>query len=717
MADVASLVFDIDTSRARTAASDLAKVNDAAAKVSNQWSKTDSAIRKANGQFEKSSVVAAKYGNEVRRLAQEFNPALNAVYQYQEAQERLSRAVALGVLSQSQAEASLERLTVQYGQSASAANRFGNAQRSTGHHTANVFSQLNDIGVMLAAGQNPIQLALQQGTQLNQVWTSMGASGRTLGGVFGVLRGAVASMLSPMSLLTIGTIAATAALTKWVTEAVSAGSENKKLSEQYEGLAEAASSYAASVRLVASPMTELNEKFGTQAQRMRELYEIQARLKRLEFAETLKTANEKLITTFGGLTESVARLEQAMSLPDYLRSEGVQIIREEMERLNREFGIGSADARSFANELAALSQATGPEDAAESLKKVVDRLITAKERGGDVPPELIRVAQEAATAAGMVLELTSALQSAGVAASNVSLPVSAGMTFGSGGWAAGLYGKDFLPPTREPPKVKVEKSGGRAVKQAEKQFQSIRELLEKETVFQFAEYEKRHAQLTNALNREQITKDQYAKIDQQLRTMYFGTEYAQRQVEYDMSLEQLRRALELEYLTRQEYEAKKTQLQWQYANSALDLNSTQLGAQLNGLAGYFSQASSLAGGGYSGLLKAQQAFAASSALISAYSGAAQALADPTLTTWQKIAAAGKVLTTGLGFVSAIKSGGNAGGSGGVSSSVATQQAEPMRQTTVRIEGDTIFSGMMESIVQSLWDRSKDGELIIYQGGR
>ncbi|MFV0303557.1 MAG: phage tail length tape measure family protein, partial [Paracoccus sp. (in: a-proteobacteria)] len=84
----------------------------------------------------------------------------------------------------------------------SASAAAGRDMRSAAGANANLVSQFNDIGVMLAAGQNPLQLALQQGTQISQVLTQMG------GGV-GALRAlgsAFVGMLNPISLATIGVI-------------------------------------------------------------------------------------------------------------------------------------------------------------------------------------------------------------------------------------------------------------------------------------------------------------------------------------------------------------------------------------------------------------------------------------------------------------------------------------------------------------------------------
>jgi hypothetical protein len=87
----------------------------------------------------------------------------------------------------------------------------------------NLTAQFNDIGMMMMAGQNPLQLAIQQGTQISQVIGPMGATGaaKALGSAF-------MGMLSPISLLTLGTIAVGASLVQWLT---AAGDEARGLDE------------------------------------------------------------------------------------------------------------------------------------------------------------------------------------------------------------------------------------------------------------------------------------------------------------------------------------------------------------------------------------------------------------------------------------------------------------------------------------------------------
>lgn len=250
----------------------------------------------------------------------------------------------------------------------------------------------------------------------------------------------------------------------------------------------------------------------------------------------------------------------------------------------------------------------------------------------------------------------------------------------------------------------------REVKAAQKGFQSLRELMEQDSMFQVAEYEKRQSQLEVALQQRLITQEQYLTLESQLKQMYFGTEYERQQLQYDMDLEQLKAHLEAKRITQEQYDAQSTAAKWGQINQELDLNSTKWGAELNGLATHMGQLNDMAGSGYDKLLKAQRVFGAASALISAYTGAAEALKLPFPA---NIAAAAKVLATGMGFVNAIKSGGKSGGASAGSSSAAIQaKQEPTRNVLIRLEGSDFMVDLAESMLEQIYESSKDGRVII-----
>ncbi|WP_347313202.1 phage tail length tape measure family protein [Defluviimonas sp. SAOS-178_SWC] len=87
--------------------------------------------------------------------------------------------------------------------------------RVSGFQTAYMASQFNDIAVMMAAGQNPLQLALQQGTQVSQMLNGLG----TRAAILRTLSAGFMSMINPVSLVTIGVIALGAALFQALTGA------------------------------------------------------------------------------------------------------------------------------------------------------------------------------------------------------------------------------------------------------------------------------------------------------------------------------------------------------------------------------------------------------------------------------------------------------------------------------------------------------------------
>lgn len=142
------------------------------------------------------------------------------------------------------AEAAVQKTSAGLAKAGVQARAYGAQVQSAGGQTANIVSQFNDIGVMLAAGQSPMMLALQQGTQLNQVFMTMG-SGRQ---VLSALGASFTAMINPMSLATIGIIAGGAALVQWGVSAFGATEEAKRLVESLKEIEQNAKDATASLR-------------------------------------------------------------------------------------------------------------------------------------------------------------------------------------------------------------------------------------------------------------------------------------------------------------------------------------------------------------------------------------------------------------------------------------------------------------------------------------
>lgn len=157
----------------------------------------------------------------------------------------MSNAVAMGYLRQEQALEILMRQEQQHAAMLSQSGRPGVAGSSS-FNTANIAAQFQDIGVTAAMGMNPLQIALQQGTQLSAVFATME---RPLAGIAAGLK----SIFSPLSLITIGLIALVAAGLQFVDWGSVAQATLNFLADGLELIAPYAAAAAVGLALLYSP--------------------------------------------------------------------------------------------------------------------------------------------------------------------------------------------------------------------------------------------------------------------------------------------------------------------------------------------------------------------------------------------------------------------------------------------------------------------------------
>lgn len=139
------------------------------------------------------------------------------------------------------------------------------AARAGGAQMGNLVAQINDIGQMVAAGQNPLVLALQQGTQLAQVLGPMGA-----GGALRAFGQALLSALNPVNLAVIGLTAGVAVLGQWAAAALAAGDGTADLAETMEQLRRAAEAAQRAQQAAARPIEDQIARYGRLAGAVRE---------------------------------------------------------------------------------------------------------------------------------------------------------------------------------------------------------------------------------------------------------------------------------------------------------------------------------------------------------------------------------------------------------------------------------------------------------------
>lgn len=183
------------------------------------------------------------YGAELDRLRAKYNPLFAVIRQYKETVAEIRTVHAQGAISTNEMAAAISRhrqatlASIDAIKGRNAALRepvvpTDNAPLSAqSFYTANIAAQFQDIAVTSAMGMSPLQIGLQQGTQLASVVSSME---RPVQG----LTAAFTSLVSPVSLFTIGAVAASAAAIQWLT---SSGKEAKTLKEVLDEQAKALS--------------------------------------------------------------------------------------------------------------------------------------------------------------------------------------------------------------------------------------------------------------------------------------------------------------------------------------------------------------------------------------------------------------------------------------------------------------------------------------------
>lgn len=169
-------------------------------------------VRDSFGTASRGADVEA-YGRELDELRARFSPLFAAEQRHLTNVQEIQRAYRVGAISIEERVAALRSEEAAYRSAAVAIS--GNTEllernqavrMSRGGDsfaTANIAAQFQDIGVTSAMGMSPLQIALQQGTQLSAVLTQLKSDGQ---GVGATLASAFMSVISPVSLLTIGLV-------------------------------------------------------------------------------------------------------------------------------------------------------------------------------------------------------------------------------------------------------------------------------------------------------------------------------------------------------------------------------------------------------------------------------------------------------------------------------------------------------------------------------
>lgn len=328
----------------------------------------------------------ARYNAELSELRARFNPIYAASRQYEQTLREIAEAERLGALSSAEAANARNRAAASMAPLTAGMAAYARGTAAGTMHTANLTAQFNDIGVMLAAGQNPLQLALQQGTQINQVFGQLGGHRNAIRAI----GPAIMSMVNPLSLATLGVIAFGAAGVQWL---MSLKGEAVDVQEQIDALTSSVDGYRAATRRVGpSGLEETERLYGRITAQVEQLTRAQERAAERSVGRELRTA----------LTALVADLPQ----PDYVIDtfgEPVHDFRRATRQLRQEFAMAAPQADQFLRKLREIEGESSPEEMVAGLAELVSLL----EQGADAQGQMTR-AREATL--GQILEMQAQAQ-------------------------------------------------------------------------------------------------------------------------------------------------------------------------------------------------------------------------------------------------------------------------------------------------------------------
>lgn len=181
--------------------------------------------------------VLADQQKELDRLRAKYSPLFATISNYKTAVSEIRQAHAAGAISANEMTAAIQRER-QAALASTAAIKGRNSAlasqpKTNNFNTSNIAAQFQDIGVTAAMGMSPIQIALQQGTQLSAVLQQIKDSGQ---GVGQGLAAAFTSIISPISLVTIGVIAAGVAAFQYFSTIMSEGDKSAEVLKEQAAL-------------------------------------------------------------------------------------------------------------------------------------------------------------------------------------------------------------------------------------------------------------------------------------------------------------------------------------------------------------------------------------------------------------------------------------------------------------------------------------------------
>lgn len=390
MAEAAYLGLSSSAETAAAAVSSTMMTIDRAAGVAS------SGIQKMASESADAFLYFGRLESQVDSLAASIDPIYASSKRYELALEQLNAALDAGVISQRRYNTLVEQAEAAYLKLPKPLNEIGKQSIYAGQNSRMMAMQLSQLGQQASMTGNWVQALAIQLPDL------------ALGfGTFGIMAGVAAG-----------------ALLTFADGILRSQADAEGLSDVMDDLGGALKAYEQAVQNASLSVGELTDKFGVQAEAAYDVYQVMKQIRELEFAESLRQAQQTMVETLGDMQDAVAGFDDALSFMELSRPEAIRMMQTEIQALANEFDLTVGQARRISEALDDIAAAEGPVEAAEATQELADAIQDAADRGANISPELRDVQKSALQASLDAMQLANALglgaDEAGRMASNMA---------------------------------------------------------------------------------------------------------------------------------------------------------------------------------------------------------------------------------------------------------------------------------------------------------
>jgi len=322
------------------------------------------------------------YGEALDQLRAKHVPLFAAQKAYAANLDEISRAARVGAISEDERAAAALRAKTAYDAQVMALGGARTGTRLAAHEVTNLSFQMNDMAMMLASGQSPFIVMVQQGAQVSQIMGNRG-----LGSILPALAVGLRSMVNP-TMLVLGAVTALG---------YGAGYVFAAMQEDVKSVDDVLADHEEHIR-------RLKDAWGEPARGLRDYASESTRI----FGVLTRASGAELRTTLRAETRSILDTFGAASIADELGSESFQVDQrfnpfyDAIRKLADGAREGRPDIRAFREEVAAFADARGADEkltilAAEILKASdnADQLERALKANKTALDEIARAAANA----------------------------------------------------------------------------------------------------------------------------------------------------------------------------------------------------------------------------------------------------------------------------------------------------------------------------------